>query len=356
MTWMDVDGHDEIADGFRAAVGSGRLASTFLFVGPAGIGKARFAHRLAQCLLCANVPDSELNACHTCAACQQTRAATHPDLHCVRLPSGKSSIPIELLIGRKEQRMREGLCHDIAMKPSPGGRKIALIEDADYLNQEGANALLKTLEEPPPRSLIILIGTSEQRQLPTIRSRAQVIRFRPLASDVMRRLLEIAEPSREPQLLAKAAAMSDGSLARATDYLDAEFQAFRAALWAVLCDPDWSGQQLAGVISPFLDAAGREASPKRERLRKTLELVVQVYRHVGRSSLGLDAAPHSEVAEAADALLRSRQLSFEAIIQAIEVTLRAEAATAANANLAGLVAGWSDELAQATAGQTLLAT
>ena len=78
--------------------------------------------------------------------------------------------------------MREGLCHDIALKPFRGGRKIAIIDDADYLNQEGANCLLKTLEEPPEKSVIILIGTSQQRQLPTIRSRCQIVRFAPLST------------------------------------------------------------------------------------------------------------------------------------------------------------------------------
>ncbi len=69
--------------------------------------------------------------------------------------------------------MREGLCHDIALKPFMGGRKVAIIDDADDLNEEGANCLLKTLEEPPPHSVLILIGTSAERQLPTIRSRAR---------------------------------------------------------------------------------------------------------------------------------------------------------------------------------------
>src|SRR5687767_5824992 len=63
--------------------------------------------------------------------------------------------------------MRDGLCHDIAMKPFIGGRRVAIIDDADYLNSEGANSRLKTLEEPPPRSVLILIGTSAARQLPT---------------------------------------------------------------------------------------------------------------------------------------------------------------------------------------------
>ena len=85
--------------------------------------------------------------------------------------------------------MREGLCYDIALKPYSGRRKVAIIDDADYLNKEGANCLLKTLEEPPPKSLLILIGTSEQRQLPTIRSRCQIVRFQPLPEQDVAELL-----------------------------------------------------------------------------------------------------------------------------------------------------------------------
>src|SRR4029450_8202547 len=97
--------------------------------------------------------------------------------------------PLELLIGDAEHRMRAGLCYNIALKPFSARRKVAIIDDADYLNKEGANCLLKTLEEPPPKSLLIMIGTSEQRQVPTIRSRCQIVRFQPLAEEDVAELL-----------------------------------------------------------------------------------------------------------------------------------------------------------------------
>ena len=81
------------------------------------------------------------------------------------------------------------MLHEINLKPALGGRRIAIIDDADYLNDEGANALLKTIEEPPPRSVLILIGASPAKQLPTIRSRCQLIRFRPLPLEVVAELL-----------------------------------------------------------------------------------------------------------------------------------------------------------------------
>ena len=98
-------------------------------------------------------------------ACLQVDALTNPDLQIVSKPRDRNFIPVERFIGDREHRMSEGLCHDISLKPHYGGRKIAIIDDADFLNQEGANCLLKTLEEPPPKSLLILIGTSEQRAI-----------------------------------------------------------------------------------------------------------------------------------------------------------------------------------------------
>ena len=95
----------------------------------------------------------------------------------IEKPADKSTIPLAAFLGDDSRRMREGLCHDIALKPFMGGRKVAIIDDADYLNEESANCLLKTLEEPPPNSLLILIGTSADKQLPTILSRSQIVPF-----------------------------------------------------------------------------------------------------------------------------------------------------------------------------------
>ena len=163
MSWQGILGHDAVAEQFRRALARGRLASSFLFVGPSGIGKRTFALKLAQALLCSRRPEAELAPCGECSSCIQLLAGTHPDLLQVARPKDKSFLPLELLIGDKEHRMRQGLCHDIALKPFMGGRRVAILNDADYLNAEGANSLLKTLEEPPPRSVLILIALAPAR-------------------------------------------------------------------------------------------------------------------------------------------------------------------------------------------------
>ena len=108
MAWQGIHGHDDVVQRFRQILAGGRLASSFLFIGPAGIGKRTFAQKLAQALLCETNSEERLNPCGTCPACQQVAATSHPDLEVVAKPKGKSFIPIELLIGDREHRMREG--------------------------------------------------------------------------------------------------------------------------------------------------------------------------------------------------------------------------------------------------------
>src|SRR5436190_1273316 len=214
MTWQNIRGHDRVVEKFRRALARGRLASTFLFVGPSGIGKRTFALTLAKGLLCERVPEQRLEPCGECPSCLQVASLNHPDVELIAKPADKAFIPLELLIGDADHRMRAGLCYSIALKPYSGRRKVAIIDDADYLNKEGANCLLKTLEEPPPRSLLILIGTSEQRQLPTIRSRCQIMRFQPLAENDVAELLVEQGLCADAGVARAAASHSEGSLER----------------------------------------------------------------------------------------------------------------------------------------------
>ena len=120
MSWHEIHGHDDVVEQFRRALARGRLASSFLFAGPAGVGKRTFALKLAQAMLCQTRPEEALDPCGACPSCVQVAAGTHPDLDVVGKPADKSFIPLELLIGDREHRRREGLCHNIAMKPSSG--------------------------------------------------------------------------------------------------------------------------------------------------------------------------------------------------------------------------------------------
>src|SRR5204862_1598144 len=125
----------------------------------------------------------------------------HPDFFPARRPEEAHEFPIEL--------MRE-LCVAFSLKSARGHGKVVLIDDADDLNEESANCFLKTLEEPPPRSVLILIGSSPERQLPTIVSRCQVVRFAPLTDDLVRKVLSANEVT-EPRLRGRLVRLSAGS-------------------------------------------------------------------------------------------------------------------------------------------------
>lgn len=303
MSWQGIEGHDAIVEQFRRAISRGRLASSFLFVGPPGIGKRKFAMKLAQALLCENVPEAELNPCGQCPACLQVASGSHPDVDVVAKPADRAYIPIESFIGPKERRMREGLCHNIGLKPVSGRRRVAIIDDADWLNVEGANCLLKTLEEPPPRSVLILIGTSLDRQLPTIRSRCQVVRFAPLDTETAANLLVEQQVVADLDAARELASLAGGSLSAAAELADEALRAFRRQLLAKLAMVEWDSVALAAEVNQFIEKAGKEAPARRARGRLVLGFAAEFYRNVARALAGLspegDAAMHDAAAKAA---------------------------------------------------------
>ena len=291
MSWQGIHGHDDIVEQFRRAVSRGRLATSFLFVGPGGIGKFAFTMRLARALLCRESDPRELDPCGACESCVQMDAGTHPDLTVVSRPPEKAFVPLELFIGDKDHRMREGLCHEIGLKPFMGGRKIAVIDDADYLNAEGANCLLKTLEEPPPRSVLILIGTSAARQLPTIRSRCQLVRFQPLAEDVLARLLVEQGVAASMEAARPLAAQSEGRFELAVEMAQPQMRPFRENLLRGLAEPLPNSPRLSAAVLAFVEEAGREPALRRRRLAQVVCLAIEFYRQVARATGGA-ATPH----------------------------------------------------------------
>ena len=340
MTWQGIEGHDDVVEKFRAMLARGRLASTFLFVGPVGIGKRSFAVRLAAALLCQDRAAAALDPCGVCASCLQVAAGTHPDLLRVTKPADKSFIPLELLIGSKEKRMQEGLCHDISLKPFMGGRRVAIIDDADHLNEEGANCLLKTLEEPPPRSLLILIGTSADRQLPTIRS-PQIVRFRPLSDDVVARLLVAHGIVTDAAQAERAARASGGSVEQATELTAPALWEFRDVLVAQFSAGDFDNVEFAKTVSEFVDAAGKEAAARRARMRLVIGCAVEFYRELLRT-LADGSLALGDLAQAATRAAQSgrfRQVEVTALVDRCLEALRARGSQRQPVGPVGMLAG-----------------
>jgi DNA polymerase-3 subunit delta' len=349
MSWHGIHGHDDVVEGFRRRIQNGRLASTFLFVGLPGIGKRTFALKLAQALLCERSTAAALDPCEACPSCQQVLAGTHPDVTLVEREKSKARVTIEQLVGPDDKRMQEGLVHAISLKPYYGQRKVGIIDDADTLSHgqgESANCLLKTLEEPPPHSLLILIGTSELRQLPTIRSRAQVIRFQPLADAIVAQLLVEKNIVEDPRTASQLAELAHGSLQTAQDFAEPEVREFRTRWLRFLADAQPEAAAFSKPLASFVDEAGKDAPSRRARLRLLAAVAVDYFRELIRALHGEDATGDEALRQAVDAGVRHWNLELEVAADSLERCLDAIAQIDANANQATLIDAWLDDLAQ----------
>lgn len=273
----------------QTAIGKGRLAGSMLFVGSPGVGKTATAMLVAQTILCQRNSSHDMNPCNVCPDCIQVRAGTHPDLIQVAKPVDRTMIPLEALIGPVDARLQEGFCHDVHLRPMQGPRKVAVLHDADFLNEEGANCLLKTLEEPPANALIILIGTSEQKQLPTIRSRCQTMRFVSPTGDEGRRLLRshldrfnvgVDEPAvYRDEAIDDALELAAGDFQVATRLASGQSGELRDKLLAQLATPVPDPVIVARCINSHLDAVSKKEAPlRRAALRDICSIAVEHYR------------------------------------------------------------------------------
>ena len=350
MAWQGIEGHDDVVAALARAAERGRLAGSFLFVGPPGVGKGLFALALARALACRAVGPG-LVPCGACPSCVQALAGTHPDIDVVRRPEDRNTIPLEAFIGDAAHRMREGLCWRLLLQPLVAARKTAIILDADHLSTEASNCLLKTLEEPPPEAVIILVGTSLERQLPTIRSRCRIVRFRPLAADEVARVLaaDQAVGQAAPARLQECAAGAAGSLERARFLLDEDLMAFRGQMLRMLGTRPLRGVDLCRDVLAIVEAAGKEAPPRRARLRIVLEFALEFFRAALRRVTTGEQPADGALAAAVSAW----QGDAERAAAGIAHTLDALDGIERNANLTILVDAWTALLEEPRLAQSL---
>lgn len=174
---MKVVGHKRQKAFLEEALSSSKLAHGYLFTGDDGIGKRSLALEFFSKLHCV---DGKNGACDVCPACTMVQSGVHPDLHLVG-PNEKGSIGMEMIAN---------LLKSISLQPSFSSIKTVLVDDAHLLNPHAQNSLLKTLEEPGERTLIVLVTHQPDRLLGTIHSRLQEVRFSPLNGDEMISLLK----------------------------------------------------------------------------------------------------------------------------------------------------------------------
>ena len=202
-----------------AAMLGGGMPHALLLAGPPGVGKGTLADDIAAGLLC-RADDPSNRPCRECRGCRALAHGNHPDLH--RL--GPTGAGLVIPIGGREERGVRDLVRDLALLPVEGGSRVAIVTAADRMTDDAQAAFLKTLEEPPPGTVLILTAADEERLLPTIRSRCVRLRLGPVARLEVEQILVEAGLVDAP-LAARLARLSGGrpgdavALARAPEAL-----------------------------------------------------------------------------------------------------------------------------------------
>jgi DNA polymerase-3 subunit delta' len=253
----DIVGQNLAADVLLRSAGAGKLAHAYLFTGPDGVGKATCARHLAATLNCLDHPGEGCASGgehDSCISCHKIENGLHPDLMEVA-PDGAY-----IKIGQVRQ-----LEEHLMFEPHEGRFRVVIIDGADQLNLNAANALLKSVEEPRPRTLFVLVASAGHRVVPTLVSRCQRVRFVPLQVDQVLEVVAGRSDAPERELRA-AAALAEGSPKRALWLLSGEQMIFIQQTAAALLDA-----ASAREVLPLFDAAAG-AGRDRKLLGEALEV------------------------------------------------------------------------------------
>lgn len=347
MLFRDIIGHRRLTTLLARAVARESLPPTLLLAGPPGVGKWAVARATAQAVNCLDPatrprpashdatslragPDGELaiDACGKCRACDRVARGVHVDVITLE-PDERASIKIDVvreMLGRTSYR------------PFEGKRRLVLIREADTLEPAAQNALLKSLEEPPPGTIFILTTAVPGALLPTVRSRCMRLRFGSLtASEVAAAL--VRDHDRSEAEAREAAPLADGSIGQALALSDNDLTALRDAAMRVL-------QQTAGrtdTQTRLQAAAALYSGGKKERSREDLAVVLRLMASMLRDleaiNAGADVAVLANPVIAGDLESLARAFSGDRARDAFGAVDRALTALERNAGTK-LVAEW----------------
>jgi DNA polymerase-3 subunit delta' len=322
-TWP-VLGHARIKDLLTRSVHAGRVPQTMLFAGPAGVGKLATAMALAQAVNCPQCDEGA--GCGKCGVCERIARGQFSDV--VVVDRGDlASISIKVI--------REKVLAPIGYRPFEGRKRVFIVDGADDLTWEAQDSLLKTLEEPPPAAILILIATSPDAMKATVLSRCRRLRFGALSDEDVARVL--SERCGMDKAAARSrAAIAGGSVGQALAIDGGTLEEDREAAAALL-------EASAGTsLGPRLKAAAALATV--EKKRRSREAVSMRLAHLSSMlrDIGIAAAGNAPLAnqDMADLITRSaRAFPPERLIQAFGIVARAQHSLDRNAS-AKIVADW----------------
>ncbi len=236
---ISIVGHERILEFLGRTVREGRPAHAYLFAGADGIGKKLTALRFT-CMV--NCDEAVVGERHECRACRKIEQGIHPDVTVVEPEKG--AIRIE-----KVRRLRDFFRYS----PVEGRYRVAIVDDAHRMNRSAQNALLKTLEEPPPGRLLVLVSARPSALLPTVRSRCRTVRFGPIPTDLLADILR-TQDGLDPEKASTLAALSGGSVSRARELESPAFLQLRERLLDFMSDPGKLGVRGILDLSATLSA------------------------------------------------------------------------------------------------------
>lgn len=310
-------GHEAVVAELARALRAGRVHHAYLFAGPAGIGRTTLAFAFAAALLCAAPVDAR--PCGQCRSCQRVARRVHPDV--TRVALGQEREEAKLISIDRIRELRAGL----SLRPLEGNWRIAIVDDAERLSREAADALLKTLEEPPSYAVLLLIAEDAQAVPETIRSRCHLFQLNPLPAPVVEEALRDRGVS--PERAARIAKLVRGRIA----------EAFRlAADSAALEQYERQVAEVVAAMSEPLAAiafARRLTEQYRRGKRAAVQQLLMLAAELWRDAVWLaadTASPivHEEARASLEELARRRGLA--GTIAGLKATLRGMADLEAN--------------------------
>jgi DNA polymerase-3 subunit delta' len=281
--FTDIAGHEFQKNILIRAARENIVSHSYLFVGPDGVGKKLVALEFAKILNCNDDAAANGEACE-CGSCKKIEKGIHPDVVLVEF-TGVKNIKVD--------QVREEVEDKLFLKPFEGRFKVVIVDESERMNNSAQNAFLKTLEEPPKDSVIILVTSSPTSLLPTIRSRCQMLWFNPLGETVIAEMLESrGDYSREEAVLASR--LSGGSPGKALK-LDRELMVWRKELLSALGE---SSRYSASDITGLADSVSQgSSSDDTERLELAFRFIYLWLRDLILIKIGSDEVINTDLIE-----------------------------------------------------------